>query len=386
MTIDKILQAALLLAAATLVPAAWAQQAPPLPAASAAASAPSPASMPSAAVPLARVRAGDVVTGVALGERFEVPLSRGVTCAAYLTAGLDWHDLGMEVGGLDAGLRALGCNADSNALVFKLQHLDPPPAAVNLQAYQTAWEDIVGRSLADWHGHPLPIRIVSRNTDTAIVAPPVLRGTLEVAVLQDAAWRPWVGLVMVSVVWFLTILLARKTTLVRDPMSAGTLLAARTFSLARTQLAWWFAIIFASFVFLWLITGDIPALSSQALALLGIAGATTLAASAVKSPPVLQGGEADVFFGELISDANGPTIQRFQMLVMTIALGVMFLINVFTRLSMPVFDGSLITLMGISAGTYVGGKIPEVRGGQPVAPVPPEDGGGNPAPGNPPAP
>jgi hypothetical protein len=41
----------------------------------------------------------------------------------------------------------------------------------------------------------------------------------------------------------------------------------------------------------------------------------------------------------------------------------MFLIHVATRLTMPEFDASLLTLLGISAGTYVGLKIPEDQGG-----------------------
>ena len=127
-------------------------------------------------------------------------------------------------------------------------------------------------------------------------------------------------------------------------------------------MAWWFAIIFAAFVFLWLVTGELPTLSGQALALLGISSATTMASVGISADRTPAAGESGVFFRDLLSDANGITIQRFQMLVMTIALGLMFLIHVATRLTMPEFDASLLTLLGISAGTYVGLKIPEDRG------------------------
>lgn len=128
-------------------------------------------------------------------------------------------------------------------------------------------------------------------------------------------------------------------------------------------MAWWFAIIFAAFVFLWLVTGEMPTLSGQALALLGISSATTMASVGISADRTPAAGESGVFFRDLLSDANGITIQRFQMLVMTIALGLMFLIHVATRLTMPEFDASLLTLLGISAGTYVGLKIPEDQGG-----------------------
>ncbi len=338
------LAAALLaVAAVVLSPDAVAQQAP-------------------AAVPPHRAK----MASVALGERFAVPLTPGSSCPADDAAAPDWHDLALEVDGLDTGLRALGCDPSANALVFRLQHRDPPPSGVDAVSYQAAWEDIVGTSIAAWHGHQVKVRIVDKNPDARVSLPATREALLSVAVIEEASVRPWMALGMVAIVWSLTLFLGARTSLIRDPLNDGAGLASRTFSLAKTQLAWWFAIIFASFVFLWLITGDIPALSSQALALLGLSGVTTLAASAVKRPEILPMAKPDVFLDELISDANGPTIQRFQMLVMTVSLGLMFLINVFTRLSMPVFDGSLITLMGISAGTYVAAKIPEDQGGVPV--------------------
>jgi len=80
-------------------------------------------------------------------------------------------------------------------------------------------------------------------------------------------------------------------------------------------------------------------------------------------------GKSGVFFHDLLSDVNGITIQRFQMLVMTVALGIMFLVRVATRLTMPEFDASLLALLGISAGTYIGLKIPEDQGDGAKAPT-----------------
>ena len=40
-------------------------------------------------------------------------------------------------------------------------------------------------------------------------------------------------------------------------------------------------------------------------------------------------------------------------------LGAVFVWSVYRNISMPEFDASLLTLMGISSGTYVGFKFPE---------------------------
>jgi len=62
---------------------------------------------------------------------------------------------------------------------------------------------------------------------------------------------------------------------------------------------------------------------------------------------------------DLVTDANGPSFHRFQMIVWTFILGLLFLAGVYRNLAMPEFSGTLLALMGISAGTYLGFKVPE---------------------------
>jgi hypothetical protein len=80
------------------------------------------------------------------------------------------------------------------------------------------------------------------------------------------------------------------------------------------------------------------------------------------------------FWDDLVTDANGPSFHRFQMIAWTVILGILFLAGVYKNLAMPQFSGTMLALMGISAGTYLGFKIPEKQnnGG------PSEDGGVNP--------
>jgi len=68
---------------------------------------------------------------------------------------------------------------------------------------------------------------------------------------------------------------------------------------------------------------------------------------------------SDGFKNDLLTDVNGITLHRFQMVVWTIVLGAIFLIGVYRDLAMPKFSMRLLALMGISALTYLGFKIPE---------------------------
>jgi hypothetical protein len=66
------------------------------------------------------------------------------------------------------------------------------------------------------------------------------------------------------------------------------------------------------------------------------------------------------FFRDILCDSNGTAgLHRFQIVVWTIVLGVIFLVSVVMDLSMPVFSTTLLATMGISAGTYLGFKFPE---------------------------
>jgi hypothetical protein len=67
---------------------------------------------------------------------------------------------------------------------------------------------------------------------------------------------------------------------------------------------------------------------------------------------------------DLLSDGDASagesrviTFHRFQIVVWTLILGIVFVSEVLTKLAMPVFDTTLLTLIGISSGTYLGFKV-----------------------------
>ncbi len=66
------------------------------------------------------------------------------------------------------------------------------------------------------------------------------------------------------------------------------------------------------------------------------------------------------FFRDILSDSTGTVgLHRFQIIVWTVVLGIIFLVSVVTELSMPEFSATLLATMGISGGTYLGFKFPE---------------------------
>jgi len=67
-------------------------------------------------------------------------------------------------------------------------------------------------------------------------------------------------------------------------------------------------------------------------------------------------------FTDLFTDATGVSLHRFQMAAWTVVLAVVFVASVYNTLAMPEFGETILALMGISSGTYVGFKFPEKRG------------------------
>ena len=65
------------------------------------------------------------------------------------------------------------------------------------------------------------------------------------------------------------------------------------------------------------------------------------------------------FLTDILSDGIGISFHRFQMAVWTVVLSIVFLVQVYMDLYMPEFSATLLSVMGISSGTYVGFKFPD---------------------------
>ena len=64
---------------------------------------------------------------------------------------------------------------------------------------------------------------------------------------------------------------------------------------------------------------------------------------------------------DLVQDKRGVSFHRFQIVVWSVVLGFVFVTEVYQSLAMPEFSATLLSLMGIAGGTYLGFKFPEQK-------------------------
>jgi hypothetical protein len=218
--------------------------------------------------------------------------------------------------------------------------------------------------------------------DPAMLVHEAARNT-KLTVLEWNGWTiPWVALFVVLIVGFLLLAIYSEVLKSPEPDANGRY----PYSLSRTQAAFWLFITAMSFVFIWVVTGDLSTLNSSVLALIGISAGTYLAATLTETPAVAVPGVANPanpqvnvpidagavakavvrirntrfvgqFLTDILSDDNGVSVPKFQIFVWTIVLGIMFAVSVINELTMPEFSGTLLALMGISSATYVGAKL-----------------------------
>lgn len=236
----------------------------------------------------------------------------------------------------------------------------------------------------------------------------------------------------------LFLLLAAKTDVIRDTASPLRPDGRRPFSLARTQMAFWFFLVIAAYFGLWVVTGDMDTITTSTVALIGISAGTALGAALVDSgkaarhlaahrlepeeldrPPAevlallaersraaqaerraLLDAQARIAAGDeraleesrravaeaearlallrqqseffhlppwrrvlydLLAEGDAISFHKFQIFVWTLVLGTIFVAEVARRLEMPEFSPTLLAIMGLSGGTYVGFKLPDTR-------------------------
>ncbi len=175
----------------------------------------------------------------------------------------------------------------------------------------------------------------------------------------------WWGLLMI-VLTISIFFLGAKSGLLRDmpkKASTGELTKAkeRPFSLARVQMAFWFLLTVGAYTFIWLQTGNIAhIIPDSILALMGISVGTTAVSAVVDSNSAVTNAEkaSGNILEDILSDSDGISFHRLQMLIWTIVLGTVFINKVYANWIMPDFDPQLLGLMGVSSGAYLGFKMP----------------------------
>lgn len=171
-------------------------------------------------------------------------------------------------------------------------------------------------------------------------------------------WATWLWLLFLFSLLVTILVWARRSDMLRDgPPADGV---RRPYSLPRTQMAFWFILIVLGYGYIWLVTSDRDTIPPSLLALMGISAATALAANAI---PARRTGEEEArsrgFWNDLVADERGVVaLDRVQIVVWTLILGGIFLFSVVWELAMPELSATLLALMGISSGTYIGFRLP----------------------------
>ncbi|MGA8809298.1 MAG: hypothetical protein WB973_15615 [Thermoanaerobaculia bacterium] len=220
----------------------------------------------------------------------------------------------------------------------------------------TAWHTLLGSPRN--YSHTVDVSVGS---DAQF--PIASSATFDLEVIPAIQFRIFIGLMVLAL--GLLIHLCRNTSLIRSgthPVSSE-----RPYSLSLFQMTFWFFLVIAAYVFMWLINDELDTITDSVLGLIGIGAATALGAALIdknKTAPLPDepGGRSKGFLNDVMSDPTGISLHRFQMFVWTIVLGVIFIGSVYKNLEMPEFSATLLGLMGISSGTYLGFKVPEKQG------------------------
>lgn len=159
-----------------------------------------------------------------------------------------------------------------------------------------------------------------------------------------------VALVSVLLVVLVIVVLGRRTALLRDGDKTTS------YSLAQCQMALWFVLVFAAYLFIALLTNQWDGIiNNTVLVLVGLGAATPAAATAVQTMRETRAAPQPTqsFIVDILSDGTKERLHRLQYVVWTIALGGVFCWTVWNNLAMPAFSTELLLLLGISSGAYV---------------------------------
>lgn len=266
--------------------------------------------------------------------------------------------LRLQLSGFPTGLTPVGCDSTS-ATPSVTFHLSPETAGSD-QAADRGWQMILRNP---WRDHPQDfVRLFSATLHSADGTQLQPAQPLQLQLVTPA--RLGFGLLLIIATWAVLAHFGRHSSMLRDSNSTATDLD-RPYSLSRVQMAWWFGLVFTAYVFIWLMTWDWVPITATTLSLLGISGATGLVAHGIDQSPPTPGqprrtvsGTAG-FFRDILTDVNGITLARLQLVIWNASLGGLFLAQVLGNLRIPELDPSTLALLGLSASAYVGFKVPE---------------------------
>lgn len=174
-------------------------------------------------------------------------------------------------------------------------------------------------------------------------------------VLVSKSWFI-VSIIIIAALLILFLVLAVRSDILRD-VGPNPGVGRKAYSLALVQMAIWFFVIIASWLLLYVVKHTFNTISETLLILMGISAGTGIGGVVIdtnRNTPVKQ---SRGFLKDILSDDQGISFHRFQILAWTIVIVAVFVRQVISYMKMPDFDSSLLILMGISSGTYLGIKV-----------------------------
>ena len=198
---------------------------------------------------------------------------------------------------------------------------------------------------------------------------PGQEGSIRVELIQPSSL--WGALLAAAGLGLGMVLLAVRSWLLRNTAgqttgSGGATVALTnpSYSLAKTQLAWWTFIILSSYLVIYCVTGEMPDLSTTSLALLGIsAGTTTLSGliTPAGSEPAAPVSASRGWLTDILSDEHGVSMHRLQKVIISLLMGYFFVRSVYKTVAMPEWTTNETLLLAVSSATYLGLKWQENR-------------------------
>ncbi|HTB33195.1 MAG TPA: hypothetical protein VK808_14295, partial [Bacteroidia bacterium] len=231
------------------------------------------------------------------------------------------------------------------------------------------WTDEYNESIKqDHHGVITPVLKIGtkdgRNTSSSA---PTFRFRIYSPCLKMLLWGIFIA-ICISIffaAWKTNILRETCECQCSDDLMKKKKNARPPFSLSRTQMAFWTIIVAFSFTYIYVITGEMPNITTGTLILLGISSSTTLGGSLLDSTDTTSKSQnapldrccSENFFKDILSDGGIPGIHRLQNILFTVIMGGIYLCRAVGDLYLTEFDTNLLVLMGISSGTYLGVKF-----------------------------
>lgn len=261
---------------------------------------------------------------------------------------------------------------NGGVITFKLQRFTDKPESM------TAWGGVLQTALAATPGD-LKISLADDRSELAVVEKADLLKTVPFS--DRVLWGAGAFVIVAGVL--IAFGIRSKWAFVRDDYGIPTSVLAvneRTFSLGKIQMTVWTVIVIVGFVLVAVAVKSFPVLNETLVALLGISVGTAVGALAVVPEAVktakdaydaepaatkeireaaLQGAAKSVgIWTDISRSGQSPTpdLHRLQNMVFTAVLIGMFIYGALYSGGFPTFPPTLLALMGVSGGAYVGFK------------------------------